>query len=171
MSNPHGNNKHGIKICMFTEISCLQVIYFLCISDPPDDELWAMFEQFSQEKNNQNCSCDEGCQSHVAQQPRKCPIEVFRMAKCGWGVFLTVNLPKGSVLGVYTRYVMFGHYLRWKTNRYWVCDGICLFFILNNHCQPCTELMCVIPWISTLMLYYRLCNRQHVRDHKHLQVE
>src|SRR5882724_7730917 len=101
MSNPHDNNQHGIKICMFTEISCLQVIYFLCISDPPDDDLWAMFEQFSREKNNQNCSCDKGCRSCVAQRPRKCPIEVFRMVKCGWGVRSTVDLHKGSVLGVY----------------------------------------------------------------------
>ena len=52
MSNPCSNNQHGINICMFTEISCLQVIYFLCISDPPDDELQAMFEQFSQEKDS-----------------------------------------------------------------------------------------------------------------------
>src|SRR5882724_9483947 len=112
MSNPRGNNKHGIKICMFTEISCLQVIYFLCISDPPDNELQAMFEQLSQEKNNQNCSCDKGCRSRVAQRPRKCPIEVFRTAKCGWGVFSTIDLPKGSIIGVYTGYVTFGRHLR-----------------------------------------------------------
>jgi len=34
-----------------SEISYLQVIYILCISDPPDNELQAIFEKFSQEKS------------------------------------------------------------------------------------------------------------------------
>src|SRR5882672_9492747 len=70
--------------------------------------------------SHQNCSCDERCRSRVAQRPRKFPIEVFRTAKCGWGVRSTVDLPKGTVLGVYTGYVTVS-----------VC-----FFILNPHRLP-----------------------------------
>ena len=70
MSNPCSNNQHGIKILLFTEISCLQVIYFVCISDPPDNEMQAMFEQFSQEKGRRGLNANEQLMRFNEQFPK-----------------------------------------------------------------------------------------------------
>src|SRR5882724_11154739 len=53
--------KSYIKICMYS-LTYLQVIYILCISDPPDNELQAIFEQFSQEKSRRAEQEQSQCQ-------------------------------------------------------------------------------------------------------------
>jgi len=62
------------------EISCLQVIYILCISDPPDDELQAMFEQFSQEKSGSGLSANEQLMRLNEQFPKfniQCVFQIY----------------------------------------------------------------------------------------------
>ncbi|KAJ7474741.1 hypothetical protein FB451DRAFT_275486 [Mycena latifolia] len=48
------------------------------------------------------CQCSTECPNRVTQRPRKIPIEVFKTARCGWGVRTPVDVEKGTVLGVYT---------------------------------------------------------------------
>ncbi|KAJ7667552.1 SET domain-containing protein [Mycena polygramma] len=51
---------------------------------------------------NPYCLCPPTCGNRVTQQPRRVPIEVFKTARCGWGVRLPVDVVRGTVLGVYT---------------------------------------------------------------------
>src|SRR5882672_4190127 len=56
---PAATTSMGPKYVCTPEISYIQVIYILFNSDPPDDELWAMFEQFSRENSRSGLSVNE----------------------------------------------------------------------------------------------------------------
>lgn len=47
----------------------------------------------------------------MAQRPRDIAIEIFKTRRNGWGARATEPLPKGKVLGLYTGYVPFHHYV------------------------------------------------------------
>jgi len=106
---------------MFTEISCLQVIYFYAFQTS-DNECGLCLNNSAREEQPE-LFLWWGVSSHVAQRPKNAPWG-FQNGEVGWGVRLTVDLPKGSVLGMYTGYVTFGCHLRWKTNRYHHISGI-----------------------------------------------
>ncbi|KAG7093933.1 hypothetical protein E1B28_007567 [Marasmius oreades] len=56
---------------------------------------------------NEYCACDKNCRNRVAQLPRKVPIEIFKTRKCGWGARSSVDVEKGTVLGLYTGKIIY----------------------------------------------------------------
>ncbi|KAH8120152.1 hypothetical protein DFH11DRAFT_36604 [Phellopilus nigrolimitatus] len=51
---------------------------------------------------NESCACSRMCGNRVAQKPRKIPLEIFKTQNNGWGVRPSVDVPMGTVLGLYT---------------------------------------------------------------------
>ncbi|KZT52918.1 SET domain-containing protein [Calocera cornea HHB12733] len=52
---------------------------------------------------NRFCECDKNlCPHSVSQRPRKHILELFDTGKYGWGVRTPKDLPRGTVLGVFT---------------------------------------------------------------------
>ncbi|KAJ7851467.1 SET domain-containing protein [Mycena leptocephala] len=51
---------------------------------------------------NPYCNCPSTCGNRITQRPRCVPIEVFKTARCGWGVRAPIDVVRGTVLGVYT---------------------------------------------------------------------
>ncbi|KAJ7708333.1 hypothetical protein B0H17DRAFT_454635 [Mycena rosella] len=51
---------------------------------------------------NPYCHCSPNCPNRVAQSGRQVPIEIFKTARCGWGVRAPVDVERGTVLGMYT---------------------------------------------------------------------
>ncbi|RKP07107.1 hypothetical protein THASP1DRAFT_9699, partial [Thamnocephalis sphaerospora] len=50
---------------------------------------------------NANCSCDASCPNRVVQQGRQVELQVFKTAKCGWGVRALADLPAGTYIERY----------------------------------------------------------------------
>ena len=50
----------------------------------------------------QYCSCGADCPNRVAQLARQIPIEIFKTRTTGWGGRSSVDVEKGTVLGIYT---------------------------------------------------------------------
>src|SRR5882672_3105119 len=76
---PAATTSMGPKYVCTPEISYIQVIYILFNSDPPDDELQAMFEQFSQENSGSGLSANEQLMRLNEQYPKfniRCVIQI-----------------------------------------------------------------------------------------------
>ncbi|KIL61613.1 hypothetical protein M378DRAFT_166739 [Amanita muscaria Koide BX008] len=51
---------------------------------------------------NEYCKCDLSCRNRISQRPRKIPIDIFKTINRGWGARPLYNVPKGTVLGIYS---------------------------------------------------------------------
>ncbi|THH11195.1 hypothetical protein EW145_g786 [Phellinidium pouzarii] len=54
---------------------------------------------------NIKCRCNN-CHNKAAQAPRKIPLNIFKTTNNGWGVRPSVDVRKGTVLGLYTGLIM-----------------------------------------------------------------
>ncbi|KAJ7457211.1 hypothetical protein B0H11DRAFT_2199743 [Mycena galericulata] len=49
--------------------------------------------------------------NRVSQRPRQVPIQIFKTSQRGWGAQATINIVKGSMVGIYTGLILWGHTL------------------------------------------------------------